>query len=127
MANITQNVITSPLTGTAVTYVSPTSATASEDFTFALNDSDDNILFLLDASGAASGSFTVSFTKGGYISGKAASATVTYGNVSALKLSSGELQGTTGAGAFTLTTTATALANSGVKFALIKQRFVTAH
>jgi hypothetical protein len=127
--NLIDNILKVPYSANPVVYTTPTSVTASETFTFSLNNSDDNIYIVADASQASPGNFTLTFQKGDYVSAKAPpQIQIQDGGIVFIPIESGMIEKNDTTAAITITTTVSGgLVNSGLKLGVIKKRFVTNH
>ncbi len=111
-----------------VDFVSPASSTSSETFTFSLNNSNDDILIVVDATMASPGNYTVSFDRGSYSSAKTpAQIIIQDGFMKLIAVESGVIEKKNATAAFTVTSASGAINGTGIKIALLKRRFVTNH
>lgn len=113
--------------GSMVDYNCPTSATTTETFSFALNNSNDDIFLVIDASNATPGDYSFRLEKGNYPNAKTPSATTfSDGYVLFVPIESGMIEKKDGCALFTLTTNVSnGLCSTGLKIGVIKKKFVT--
>jgi hypothetical protein len=110
----------------SVEFASPTSTTSSDTFTFTLNNSNDNILLVVDATQANPGSYTISFDKGFYPSAKAPAQISVYdGDLKAIAIESGMIEKKNSTASFTVISQSGAINATGIRFGIIKKRLVT--
>lgn len=123
---IYENIISMPSRKNPVIFTLPESATSSETFTFDLNDSADDIYLIADASNSAPGNHILSLIKGDFETAKTPlPVTVSDGEVVFIPIESGIVQKKDGSAMLTLATTISGgLANTGIKLAIVKRRFV---
>ncbi|PKM62395.1 MAG: hypothetical protein CVU97_05630 [Firmicutes bacterium HGW-Firmicutes-21] len=127
--NLIDNILTAPYSGNPVVYTIPTSVTATESFGLKLNNSNDNIFIVADASHSSPGSYTLTFNKGDFISAKApAPINFADGSIVFIPIESGMIEKKNATATFTVTTTISGgLVNTGFRLGVIKKRFVTAY
>ncbi|HAN21973.1 MAG: hypothetical protein A2Y15_05645 [Clostridiales bacterium GWF2_36_10] len=123
---LTENILSTPNSGSNVNFTNPESLTNTETFSFIFNDSNDDFYIIADASASAPGNYTITFAKGDFPSAKApAVINFTDSQVYFIMIESGMIGKDSGIATFTLTTTITGgLANTGIKLAVVKKRFV---
>lgn len=121
-----ETIITKNFDAKNVQYAAPTSTTNTDTFTFALNNSSDDILLVIDTLKAAPGVFTIRFDKGDYPSSKTPDPFEVYdGLLCVISIESGMIEKKDSTAAFTVTFSNSNISNSGLKLGLIKKRFVT--
>ena len=127
--SIIENILTSPYSANPVVYTIPTTFTNTESFTFRLDNSDDNIFIIADASQSSPGSYTLTFEKGDFISSKTpAPINFADGAIIFIPIESGMIEKKNATAKLTVTTTISGgLINTGFKLGIIKKRFVKAN
>ena len=119
-------IINKKLDAKSVEFVMPTAAASSDTLTFTLSNSNDDILLMIDATQATPGTYTINFDKGGYPSSKApAQVVVQDGFLKIISIESGMIEKKNSTAAFTVTASSGSINITGIRFAVIKNRFVT--
>lgn len=119
-------IVTKNFNGTTVDFIMPTSTTNTETVTFSLNNSDDNILIVADASMASPGNYTITFEKGSYPSAKAPAQIVVQDGISkVIAIDSSMIEKKNSTATFSVNSSNGPINVTGIRFAIIKRRFVT--
>ncbi|HOJ47663.1 MAG TPA: hypothetical protein PLD48_02180 [Bacillota bacterium] len=119
-------IITKIFNAVDLNYSTAASSTSSETFTFSLNNSNDDILLVIDASKAVPATYTVTFNKGDYPTAKTPGPVTVYdGFISVIAIESAMIEKKNATASITVTSSISNIGASGIRIAVIKKRFVT--
>ncbi len=125
MASITPTYLAHEMKACNLTLVKPTSAAKSEKFDLNLGDCSDDVLLVMDATGASGGTtFTANIAKGVGPAACGATVNVTAGSFCVVKLCTAAVMNADGKAEITVSSSA-ALNTSGLKITALKKNFVT--